>query len=724
MSALDTISSFGAALSDAVHDASHESDPSRVVVHYWDTASIFQPVRGFRGFETTTSRDPADLVVQALFAAGMLGPIALTASHRIEFLRLLDRWTREDGERSTSYQQDARRFLARHQLQRIDDLARAVRYATRSGDASEAFAELRGLDRLDFAYVESLNGPWPARLKRLVADKQLLNLGSPGPAHEEIADDRRFSALVEEVRRQRERSGGSSLSVAFDASALTAVAILNERAVADSSQPYVRFYTSSSSLKRVWRGEGWVRELYEFPLDPLGSRYGTVWRTSDYYLLRAIFPSLSPRSAYASLPGSPSFEELKALSEQMEAARAASESELVHLARSYVFDSGADLAHLIAEFEAAGMAQVWLSYDISDFALELVDGLNSIRKLRTIESTNGILAEALQAAGASVEEKTTEVAFAMSIVEPLWMALSRMVPAKAEPTVSITQELGSVRWGLIYPDDSDRIASPTHDAGQASQQILSFLSISELARSVTEVQRLAAVLIGLELYRPANHVLSYARAASTSSLALTLMGLVCQVELARERDDIALAADAVVDFWSDLDPPDQDSLVLGCAYAMFVAWEGTRGQEWIRHPRDDHDWARWSFESVRDRRHRLSGIAADFALNHLVYVGTIAGIRDPELSAFALELEARVRRVPNYRFLDTLGFRQYLLAVRGLSGRKPTAHWRQSHCPQLISGVESLRRAVSLAPADREVMEHLSAVVEFASAIGCLGAAK
>lgn len=713
---------FADSLRQAVHDAYHEHGDEVDVVHYWDMDCLYLPALGFKGFADNRQEDD-DVVVGSLFSAGFLGGVALTGAHKSELFSQISFWARDEVQASDSYAEALSAFLEQQDLRALENLSESLGDAGDVVDLEGALAQLRRLDRMSFAYVESVSGPWMQRVNRLLRDPSILDLSRPGPSTDEILADPRFEAFVDGVNRHRR--GGRTFSTAVDASALTAIAILNDRAKATGAKTFARFFTASSTIKRLHASEKWVQDEFSFPfttIEGVGAA-GSIWRDSYYYLLRAFFPALSPHtSAVARSPG-PAVEELSELSSELHRALDSGEDQLVRMAETHVFSDGDSLSELIADLESAGMARIWLRFDISDVALGAVEGLEGIRRLASIEDSHTLVGEFFSGLEQNLRLEIGDLHLSVRIASSVSTALERVKLPEDSKGVSLSRDLGSIRWGLEPSPAEDLVLVPSErDGPHGYDVILEFFDLDRLQAGVEPAERAMAVLLGFELFHLARSLAQRIKARDLRSPRLDLMVEVAELSAAGRTTDSTLAErfERLRLKWNSLHEAEQEQLALGYGFAAFKVWERSESAVLAdSSPRDDRGWASWSISVVEPMLTRYSGVRQAFALNHVVYVATCAGLEKPSIPGYAVDLANLGARYRQYRFLDTVGYRRYLLARRSLPSDGPDSPWRDEVCDSVRQGLDELRTALALAPRDREVRQHLQVVQEFAALVGC-----
>jgi len=701
---------FASALKQAVHDVGHEHGPGIRVTHFWDADSLHFPVAGFRGYHENTSLQRHQFI-QALLSAGYIQPVSLLPTHRVELFAHIQGLERTDRGTQTSYSAQLDAFLTEHSHELRSLAAFEETYRNRRDvGIDEAVALLQDLDRHQFTLVEATVSPWEERAARLFKRGYVTQPSAARlPTMSHVLRDPRFDMFIRGLRRHGNENR-RPMSDAIDAAALTTLAILNERAPARDRGLYPRFHTSSATLRTLYREETWVRENFAFRLNPNEPEpTGTIWRGTYYYRLRTFFPSL--RFSGVALNGGPALAELEALLEDLGEAPSGDSVALGALER-HQFSDGSTVEECIRQIESSGMARLWLNYGRHDFARTLIEGMNAIRELGSVEATQEKV-DAIQLDYSSyLATGASEVLFGLEVLSHIAVALKHF-------TVSAVS-LGVIRWGVDI-ETLREWAAPSRSLG-AEAFVLQMLDIDWRNAGVDTMEPVCALLLGIDEFELVERLIgSMTPRGSIHPLGLRLMKLAAKLRVERYFSPTQLADifDEAKGLWEEASDSDRGKLSLAFGYIALHCWrqgDGSVGPLGIVH--DSEGWARWSSKVVRDELHRYSGPMLDYAMNHIVYIETLANVGRYDLPALASALEDVAVQSKEYRFLDTVAYRKYLLAARDRRLDTDFESWSRLYARPLVDSLALLGAANRLAESDREVLQHLIEVEQFIALTG------
>lgn len=290
---------FLAAFSAAVHDLSLERRGYRLY-HFFDSDVLGRMIFGFRDslnhklIVDSKSRDADNPAGQMLLMGALLGqgigtPTNLRAlpPHLYEVRRQVSRTWSSDSRES---------FELTIALLEIEELATAALGALRDDEPDPLLARFLEYGPQMFYGVELLSGAWESRLARVLR----LGIAEPSPfdTPPDISQGPTFDALVRAVGAVHDNPPRrSGISGVRDAMALATLARHVARG-ADAEPPFhvARFYTETKRIQDAWDHKD-VRELLTYSVREHGlahldlGEHG-VLRTSEYYLIRALFPEL------------------------------------------------------------------------------------------------------------------------------------------------------------------------------------------------------------------------------------------------------------------------------------------------------------------------------------------------------------------------------------------------------------------------------------------------
>lgn len=150
---------------------------------------------------------------------------------------------------------------------------------------------------------------------------------------------------------------------------------------------------------------------------------------------------------------------------------------------------------------------------------------------------------------------------------------------------------------------------------------------------------------------------------------------------------------------------ERQRLALGVGYVLFHAWRKSSAAIRIdTQPEDFDGWAALSRDIVLSRLNQFSRDLLVLAMNHVVYVESMAGLEGEHTVGLVAALRAQAGETGLYRLFDTLGWREFLQVVRSgpgsLSADDRKSRWAASlRDPLQIAVLGSYR--------DHEVEEHL-----------------
>jgi hypothetical protein len=333
---------FLEAFSAALHDSNLEKRGYRIY-HFFDSDVLGRLIFGFRDpfnhklIYDTKAQDADGLSGQMLLMGALLGqgigtPQNLRAllPHLYEVRRAVSRpWSSDPREN----------FKLAADLLGIEDLVSDLIAALRDEESDALLSRFLQYSPQIFYGVELLGGEWESRLRRLLR----LGIGEPSPFDDnsEILATPAFDLLVQHVGgTQDDSQAGNSISGVRDAMALATVARhVAEGGETDPPFDVVRFYTETHRIHKAWRNKD-VRELLTYAIREHGlpdmdlGEHG-VLRTTEYYLIRALFPELAHGTQS---PGEPSGTELPT-----------------------IYEIGRDLAKAAKQLRMGGVAEAELS---------------------------------------------------------------------------------------------------------------------------------------------------------------------------------------------------------------------------------------------------------------------------------------------------------------------------------------------------------------------------
>lgn len=725
---IESLRRFGVHLEQAVHDAHHEAEGGVAVVHFWDDDSLFLPSFGFeelrqkraypraggtaKDLANRTTRD--DVVTQALFAAGYLGPVSMLAPHRVEYFSLIERRMEQKADRPFSKRLDDFLDSRSEELDQLLDVGHELNrlVGTRDpADTKKAIRLLRDIDPWTFVLMENTTHAWPERVKRLLSTGQLIDLGlAELPTSGEILADPTFDQIHEGLVR----AGGShrTVATAIDAAALTSLAILVRRLSEPGASLYPRFYTSSARIRTLFHGEEWFRECLSFKIPGDGGRLrtGTAWRDPYYYQLRARFPSLRPSASRGNKTVGPTLHQLDVLSARVKSAVVEGSAEVDRLLSSSVTPDGRPLLALITALERMGMADIWLTSDPADYAQRWRDGLSAIWTMSTLDLTRQCMSSVYDELNDDTVRSVNLYEVQIDIMTGLARAVTLSKRDRLRNELGDMKNLGLERWGISAPGQSHHPLPLIEGVGTA-RSLLYWSDPERLYKNPTDLVLTVGLLLSIDEFDLALRVLDPYEGDRTGTLGV--MYLAARVRAANYVSDETLATivNDLFSIWEAISEREKLRLALGFGYVAFHAWRKSSPAIAVAAaPADPSGWADFSRRIVRDRLHEFRRDRLVLALNHIVYVESVAGMEGADSLALVSSLREQAGETRQYRIFDTLGWREYLLLER--EGRVADVGAGLSRIERLEASLEDLRTASLGAYRDREVAEHLQIVSE------------
>lgn len=707
------IKRFAMFLEQAVHDEQHVRAKDARVVHFWDADSIFFTAFGFRAMR---SRDFSSntVLAQALLSAGLIGPVTMLSHHRVELFSQLDRRVRDIEERGTSDSDELDLFLDSHPAESAawDDAVPTLRRAVSSGTMEatlDAVRSLQSIKRDTFVLFEATTDTFANRLRRVLADSSLVDYGAVDlPSTKQVLGDPRFSMFLEGVMRYRHLNHQTA-NIAADAAALTTLAILNERANTSSEPVFPRFFTSTASLRQLYSSEEWVRQELQYVIRGERNRLGTVWRGPYYYVLRTMFPALDSSRTFAPaalVPDRPRFEQLVTLSNELINAVRAGDGDVEDMADSYLLSDGKPLWDVIEDLEDSGRAAAWLRIRPSEYAKRWSEGVSAIRGLSTNQLTRDAINRVFADTTVKMRSEVLDAACHTGLIRA-YSAVTSPAGNHQMPAAQFSRidQLASIRWGVPARKLLDFLG-----VGEKSSHVersLKLSSVRWLLRSPRRLECASVCLLAVDDYTTVRRLLGRLP-ASKHSPGLLAIGLAAKIRESRvftpyELEETMMECQRTFESLGDSDQV-RHSVAFG--YVAFHVWRRSSFASDPDAPNDDLHWASWSSSIVEDRLDSMEPELMRFALNHVVYVQSVANLLRPNSFTMASRLKELAEVTGLYRLADTVGHRMTLTARRDPLWQDNRAAWLLAHQSELDEASAWLRKAQMGAVSDREVDQH------------------
>ena len=731
-SAMHKLRRFGFYLEQAVHDAIHERD-GRDIVQFWDNDCLRIPTYGFLELEAkdayprrfdlhsvSRKRSQEDLLTQALFGAGYLGSVSMLAPHRTEYFSSVTRY-HDSNDNTVPYGEALDQFIRSRSVElaafetttsSLMSFADVVSPET----SSMAVATICRLDPWAFVLMDSTVGTWTSRLRRLFEGPKLIDLSVDQlPTADETIASEYFADIHRAVIGSRD--GGrerrdTRLKDLADAGALASLAILVSRSTGAGSGILPRFYTSSFRIRRLYQKQPWLRELFAFPMpsDSSRTRTGTVWRDPYYYQLRARLPALRPFGTIGRRNGGASLTDFVEVSREVNRAIVRGHEHAEDFVGSYQLPEARPLIEVLESLESLGMADVWLDRSPEHYIDYWREGLSAIRELGDRESTEASLLKELSATADSFKAQfdlyAAQYDVMLAIDRSLDVARRAMPPGGSTTAI---KNLGIERWGLsLAQSELSRLANLSVEDYVRFVIGRSDLQSARRRLTASDLEIVVAVLLGVDEFQLAEKLLDLFPELSSASLrvmrfASSVRGVAYMLDEELEKSFRELR-----EFWSQelADRPKvRDDLCLGVAYAAFHIWQKSAAAIRLEWPEDPWGAAAFSARIVLERLEKLDRDFLAFAINHVVYVEAVAGLPPSQHGGLVASLRIQAEVTGHYRFYDTLGWREFLLAAR--------EGWEtEGSCLYLRRAYDDLQLAADRVHRDQEVYDHLRAVVE------------
>lgn len=679
------VTRFANALAFALYDRKVEARGS-AIIHYYDADVILDMVLGIERGDIYLQKDSEQALVRALLSAGFLGDMHMLRPHVFE---LNENLRREERSRLSDeqFQGKARGFLTKTgildkmaQLHEIVDGATPLpsdNQETRIQRFVHALGQVAGET---FARMEQCHGRWPSRLHRYLHRKEnRLCLDRLGPETETLLKDC-GSQLYEINRRLMRRRPERSLNVFQDAAALTILHSMIQAVASTEPVEVVRFYTETVAVREAIEEDADLRKMLSYSpsiLPGLEAPAGAelVLRDSQYYIVRAVFPVLSPdnkdtdEEALGNLDKLSS--ELKGLESHPE--------ELERAIEELKYD-GRSLGDLLRRFENLTiMDYIWTSKRIPPDLKDLPVLKEWVSVFAFAEKT-----EVDQRVGEQWENARTELESSISGVQ-VWTANFRRLLSLAEQRrergpgriEDPMRDLGLVRWGYDLTDDELQDLRETLDGLLWETDVDLTEHVGKLTTRMVQAREdlrqcfaSCAILWAIGAYESIlDLVKQYEDSDKPPKLppSLTIIKMAASVRAGRvnshaERKQMA---EQVTQLCSGLPESKRSRILLGAGYVLYHLWKldmdaRPRDENQERYNAEAKAWASQSFELGKEASRILSPAKLDwaFAINHCAFVGLMMRLEREEIDEYLQKL-IRFESVPafwNARFADTLGY--------------------------------------------------------------------
>jgi hypothetical protein len=763
----EAINDFYVALDAAIVDKTLESNGQRID-YYYDADLVFRLVKGFRLFKTQivqTSR--RQLVVGSLLSAGFLSKVRMLRPHALELDANIRIWASEVG-RTGIFREEAAQFFQEWGIREAIEEVLAIigPEPKRQDNLLKVFDKLRQVAGETFVALELASGPWERRLKRLVlggGGDGLLSFDGISAPLAQLMSSKAFKDIDKIVRS--EASGKrSEFSNIRDTAALSMLhAAINERAESarTSQVPLVRFYTETPTLIAAWEKSKRLQEYLRYPHSKHGKAGNehsrSVWRSATYFLIRAIFPALGFARNGGSLDGGLVLDTVEpeiTLDELTEVCRSLGEiPDLQGTVDTKTRERLEEIRignQLLAEFlqeleDLSFLKRVFLRYrpsvDFADLIQEIEEIWNFAGSDSALERLEEEIRLEVDQLREELREEVAEFGSWLRAYKNIVRKVDRLQKKMAKyDCPDLLRDFGLIRWGFHSPPDGleERLESFWEQFSSRADDDRSSAA-AELASRVVAPPSREDCLIGASYLwffglfsLVAECIQTHLDRGGEEDYSLEVWRSAAIVrsspEISREERRAVISGLQVN---ADIqDGEERGTRLLGLAYVLYYCWiQERRGSilDSTPPPRDDEldHWVEESFESAREafRSLREGTVARAFALNHCVYVGSVARVREGELTGLAQQLSTFMSSEEwNYRFADTLSYRQYLRAVREFNalGKDMEAQDRLRLCGYLTLAIDFIEQAVG-GFSDDEIKEHKLQIAELQADLNCRG---
>lgn len=746
---LEVIHRFRRALDAALHDRAIERS-GETISYYYDADVMVAVVGGLldRNVQITAAYQRMNLV-RALLSSGFLGKIRMLRPHVLELdseVRGYPDLTRKGH--AGDYARRVRAFIESHGVAKeMENLRTIIKSKTNDNDIVRAFIHfMQESGYRSFPILEMANGTWVERLRRLMSYNFAFEGG--GPDLRSVLESTTFIRVHESLTQESglHRSAGSNLRDA------TALALLHEAVVArDSGEqtPYVRFYTETTTLQRLWARHSAIRKMLTYNSSVEPSDFDFVVRDPDYYILRAAFQELRfpgvdivERSG-----GEATWDELVHIASELRTALSEGTRDVrEHLETLEL--GGVRLREVVEEFESLALLRnVWSNYSLPESLQKHIPSWTDTWDF-TGSRFDQVLRQELQATRSALHREVENL--------QSWTSRCLRIAAAADdvrnrfgdsdaPLPDPMRDLGLVRWGITLSDGGrERLQEyvATILRGNFTERLSlcgTLAGFVDQPDSTTDAFGVvSATLWFLEQFDLISETIrNYVQnARGVLEDEFKVIDIVARLK-ADQRMDTGRKTELLqqlerVDTLAEKTRAPRYLLALG--YAYFVAWSSelrARQAQSIQNGEDDDLLRKWAQRSF------VAGIAGAktymphtlewaFSINHIVYVGTVTSQALGEVQGY-VELLITLRGQPafwHYRFADTLAYHNYTLAkmewqlesLRARGSRKGLARVRVC---RLLNQASELLAEAKFTYGDPEIPQHKLEIARLIADVGC-----
>ncbi len=746
------LTGFARALAHAIYDKGIEKE--RTIYHYFDSDVVFRMVFGFEA--DRAALDPHDELIEALLSAGYLGYVHLIRPHAVELNELIRRHERDSMAVAGDYDKRVTQYLKTRFLRsNIDRLYESLQ-APEDKKTAEFLTVLREVGAESFVAVELAADPWERRIRRLSG--KVLRLHAPGDEMPSLLSDPETWRLYKLIGKERQRD--VPVNNLSDAAALVSLGRLVAASSTSSRSPAVRFHTTSHAVLSL--EDPAIHDALSYKVAPewkMARQWdaGYIFRSTDYYLIRASFEALRfpDEEKKDALPPPISLADLdRVLEELTTAVTSASDKDTERelLKRVEAISVGQrTLIQVLLDIEHASFLDRLFStdYRVPRSMRDVIEGTSAVldflktgvprQRLR-----EGIARDALQlheTLRGDVPNLRQKVEFVDEVAEKVQQLFDTARRDNDFDIQKPLRDLGLVRWGGTITDADLRttttLVKQLFSEGDQNTAFAYLTAAIEERLDESRALSVCGVLWMLSLFERVIDVVNRTEdVVGILPLSLNIIRTAARVRTGHSFSHFEKKnhIDGLENLIREAgDPP---RLYIGLAYATYyisrsngehlIAWSGQR----IKGAVTELPWAARSFQFA-EKAVLLAGrdsLARAFAVNHCAYVGMQMNIFGDRTKKYLEDLEGfrDNEEVWHYRFADTLAVKRYRAAYQRweelLAAPTEAAVLRPKICSFLIIALRILEGAHPYF-GDPEIPQHVDEIKLLQKKADCLDGA-
>jgi len=611
-----------------------------------------------------------------------------------------------------------------------------------------------------FVAFELTDGTSLERLRRL--NRSILRFEHFGPDVRTILRSSEVWRLNDSIAAARPPlRPAMTVNNLIDAAALAALhqLVLNSKQSADA--PMVRFYTTSSSVISAIESNA---DMFTYELPAVWQREakwraGYVFRSTEYYVLRASFealrfttlaPAINQNVSFSEQPLPPAITlaDLERVWRELTDALTRDDDELAREVEERITIGGRPLWKVIVDIEHASFVErLFNNYHTPPALRSLIDdavlvfGSDDPAAART-RLRQQIIDEAHEMS-AVLEQRLAGLQSWLAIVRNIRKSLRKINGVAGNFDVeNPLRDLGMVRWGALVTEQGLGFATTTARALFSADETVVGRATAELAESAfgphdeSGCFATCSVLWMLGLFKDVidaiNRLDDHISSASNKNLpvGLGVMRAAARLRIA-DKEFSRSEKETHIDLLERLviATGGQGRLYLGLAYAAYYV---ARADSEITG-NSTTDGSRWSQKSFEWGEHAVSQLVPGeldhaFAINHCAYVGTVFGVFPERTAAYLEQLrQMQMQRAElwHYRFADTIAIADYMSANKKwteitsyAADTEVTRRLKASACGDIAAARKVLSTAFPYF-GDPEIPEHHLDVQRLSIKLGC-----